>query len=143
MSYEYKGKWRNQGESREMIVVGQIYKAKDSGCHYKVLDIVGKVHRLYMLSEPGAIYNLYAEEIARDFKLVCQSIWSPLTGRDKVAAIFDEGNMSSKRDHNGNWISAKEWDKLYCSCSEKEEKMLNIWGETLKVCLKCHKEIIK
>lgn len=140
MSYEYKGKWRNQGESREMIVVGQIYKAKDSGCHYKVLDIVGKVHRLYMLSEPGAIYNLYAEEIARDFDLISTPLDAAM---DKVSAMIDDEDMSSKRDHNGNWISAKEWDKLYCSCSEKEEKMLNIWGETLKVCLKCHKEIIK
>ncbi len=127
-----------------MIKIGQIYEEKISITRFEVIEIVNKVlYRFKTLNGPskGVINNLYKEEIANDFDLL---IGTPLdSAMDKVAVMFDSDDMSSKLDHKGNWIPKKQWDKLYCSCSEKEEKVINIEGNILVVCLTCHKEIIK
>lgn len=104
---------------------------------YKVIDIVGKIHRLQNTSVLNHVRHLYEEEINNDFDL----IGTPLdVAMNDHAAMFDK---SSKKDHKGNWIDGDKWDKLYCSCSKCDEKVLNILGELLIVCIACGKEIIK
>lgn len=135
--------------SSKMIQVGEHYIHPLTGYTFKIISTdyakATCILECVKASDSGWLgrnIELLMYDVMHNYNLVN----APQSGSKVVDKAYkkltEESSITYKLDHKGNRLEIEEWNKLYCTCDNRQAKTVIVLNVSHQVCTNCKKSII-